>query len=63
VVLNSEGPADADDGEESVGGILNGLLHVLAEVMHRCRRWSLGRESVLHSPHSTCVPHEWQKIW
>ena len=42
MVLNSEGPADADDGEESVGGILNGLLHVLAEVMHLYRRWSLG---------------------
>ena len=34
VVLNSKGPADANDGEELVGGILNGLLHVLAEVMH-----------------------------
>jgi len=34
VVLNSKGPADADDGEELVGSILNGLLHVLAEVMH-----------------------------
>ena len=25
------------DGKETAGGILNGLLHVLAEVMHLCR--------------------------
>ena len=25
---------DADDSEETAGGVLNGLLHVLAEVMH-----------------------------
>ena len=38
MILNSEGteqrrPTDADDGEETVGGIPNGLLHVLAEVI------------------------------
>ena len=26
--------ADADDREETAGGVLNGLLHVLAKVMH-----------------------------
>ena len=30
-------PTDADDGEETVGSILNSLLHVLAEVMPLCR--------------------------
>jgi len=35
VVLNSKGPTDADDDDEETGSsILNGLLHVLAEVMH-----------------------------
>ena len=34
MVLNSKGPTDADDGEETAGGILNGLRHVHAEVMH-----------------------------
>ena len=38
VVLNSKGPTNADDDdEETGGGILNGLLHVHAEVMHL--RW------------------------
>jgi len=35
VVLNSEGPTGADDNDKETGsGTLNGLLHVLAEVMH-----------------------------
>ena len=36
VVLNTGGPTDADDDDKEMGGILNGLLHALAEVIHLC---------------------------
>src|SRR5260221_13769229 len=43
--------ADAGDGEETAGGILNDLLHVLADVMHLCRLcvWADSRSCIRRS--------------
>ena len=43
--------ADADDGEETAGGILNDFLHVLADVMHLCRLcvWADSRSRIRRS--------------
>ena len=42
---------DADDGEEAAGGILNRLLHVLAEVTHLggLGVWTIGQSCVRRS--------------
>ena len=46
---------DANDSEETAGGILNSLLHILAEVMHLCRlgvwadSWSHIRRSMSYT--------------
>ena len=48
---------DANDGEETAGGILNGLLHVLAEVMHLCGLgvWADSRARIRRSmSHTNC---------